>query len=74
MRTALTLLLLAVAASAQSRKLTEFGEIINPLGLREMKDYPNLTAAMAARGWNESRIRKVMGENWVRLLVEVWGE
>lgn len=56
-----------------ARKLTEFGDIINPAGIREIKDYPNLTAAMQKRGWKESRIRKVMGENWVRLLKEVWG-
>lgn len=57
-----------------ARKLTEFGEIVNPAGIREIKDYPNLTAAMQKRGWKESRIRKVMGENWVRLLKDVWGE
>jgi membrane dipeptidase len=56
-----------------ARKLTEFGDIINPAGMREIKDYPNLTATMAKRGWKEARIRKVMGENWVRLLKEVWG-
>jgi membrane dipeptidase len=57
-----------------ARKLTEFGDIVNPAGIREIKDYPNLTAAMQKRGWKEPRIRKVMGENWVRLLKEVWGE
>jgi membrane dipeptidase len=56
-----------------ARKLTEFGDIVNPAGMREIKDYPNLTAAMEQRGWKETRIRKVMGENWVRLLQEVWG-
>jgi membrane dipeptidase len=55
-----------------ARKLTEFGDIINPAGMREIKDYPNLTAAMEKRGWKEARIRKLMGENWVRLLKEVW--
>jgi len=55
-----------------ARKLTEFGDIINPEGMREIKDYPNLTAAMEKRGWKEARIRKVMGENWVRVLKEVW--
>jgi membrane dipeptidase len=55
-----------------ARKLTEFGDIINPAGMREIKDYPNLTAAMEKRGWKETRIRKVMGENWVRVLKEVW--
>ena len=56
-----------------ARKLTEFGEIINPAGMREIKDYPNLSAAMVKRGWKEARIRKVMGENWVRMLREIWG-
>ena len=56
-----------------ARKLTEFGDIINPAGMREIKDYPNLTAAMEKRGWKEARIRKLMGENWVRLLKDVWG-
>jgi len=41
--------------------------------MREIKDYPNLTAAMEKRGWKEARIRKLMGENWVRLLKQVWG-
>jgi len=35
---------------------------------------PNLTAAMEMRGWKEARIRKVMGENWVRVLKDVWGK
>ena len=25
------------------------------------------------RGWSESRIRKVMGENWLRVLRDAWG-
>ena len=57
----------------RSRKLTEFGEILNPQGLRTIGEFPNLTAAMQRRGWNETRIRRVMGENWVRVLGEVWG-
>ena len=56
-----------------ARKLTEFGAIINPAGMREIKDYPNLTATMEKRGWKEGRMRKIMGENWLRLLKEIWG-
>ena len=56
------------------RKLTEFGDIINPQGMRTIGDFPNLTEAMERAGWAEPKIRKVMGENWVRLLGEVWGE
>ena len=57
----------------RSRKLTEFGEILNPQGLRTIGEFANLTAAMQRRGWRETRIRRVMGENWVRVLGEVWG-
>jgi membrane dipeptidase len=57
----------------RSRKLTEFGEILNPQGFRTLGEFPNLTAAMERRGWSETRICKVMGENWVRVLKQVWG-
>jgi len=29
---------------------------------------------MERAGWPEPKIRKIMGENWVRLLAGVWGE
>ena len=46
-----------------ARKLTEFGEIINPAGMREIKDYPNLTVAMEKRGWHAARVRKPMSRS-----------
>ena len=55
------------------RKLVEFGEISNPLGLQTLGEYPNLTDAMLRGGWSENKVRKIMGENWLRLLREVWG-
>ena len=55
------------------RKLTDFGEISNPEGLRAIGEFPNLTAAMQRAGWPERKIRNVMGENWLRVLGEVWG-
>ncbi|MBT5664677.1 MAG: peptidase M19, partial [Rhodospirillaceae bacterium] len=55
------------------RKLTDFGEITNPEGIRTIGEFPNLTAAMVRAGWNEAKIRKVLGENWLGLLSEVWG-
>jgi membrane dipeptidase len=55
------------------RKLTEFGDIVNPAGIQTIGDYPNLTAAMLRAGWAAGRIRKVMGENWIRVLRDVWG-
>ncbi len=55
------------------RRLTNFGRIINPEGIRTIGEFPNLTAAMEKAGWTESRIRKVMGGNWVNTFREVWG-
>lgn len=57
-----------------ARSLTRFGEIINPRGLQTIAEFPNLTRAMEQRGWPESRIEKIMGENWIALLRQVWGE
>lgn len=57
-----------------ARRLTEFGTIANPRGLRTIGEFPNLTAAMNRVGWSGARVRKVMGENWLRLLAEVWHE
>ncbi len=57
----------------EARKLVDFGDIVYPEGMRRIADFPKLTAAMLRAGWPEARIRKVMGENWVRVLAEVWG-
>jgi len=56
-----------------ARELVEFGEIVNPAGIRRIGDFPNLTAAMEHAHWPERKIRKIMGENWLRVLGEVWG-
>jgi len=50
------------------------GDVVNPAGMRTIGDFPNLTAAMEDAGWPETKIPKVMGENWLRLLTDVWGE
>lgn len=56
-----------------ARQLTEFGEIINPKGIRTIGEFPNLTDALLRRGHSEERVCKIMGQNWLRLLEEVWG-
>ncbi|MGH8353612.1 MAG: peptidase M19, partial [Pseudomonas sp.] len=33
-----------------------------------------LTETLRKRGVPERVVRKVMGENWVRVLADVWGE
>lgn len=55
------------------RRLTSFGEIVNPAGIRTISDFPNIADAMSAAGWSDARIEKVLGRNWLDLLTEVWG-
>lgn len=57
-----------------ARRLTRFGKIVNPAGIRTLGEFPNLTAALLKHGFSESRVRKIMGENWMRILSDVWGE
>ncbi|SEF65419.1 dipeptidase [Marinobacterium lutimaris] len=57
-----------------ARRLTNFGKIINPKGIRTLGEFPNLTEALLKDGFSETQVRKIMGENWVRILGEVWGE
>ncbi|MEH6576302.1 MAG: dipeptidase [Amphritea sp.] len=56
-----------------ARRLTRFGEIINPLGIRTVGEFPNLTEALLRNGFSETQVRKIMGDNWVNLLKDVWG-
>jgi membrane dipeptidase len=55
------------------RRLTDFGSIVNPEGIRTIGDFPNLTAAMERAGWSEDRIEKIIGGNWMRVFKTVWG-
>ncbi|MCV6612076.1 MAG: dipeptidase [Amphritea sp.] len=57
-----------------ARRLTRFGEIINPKGIRTVGEFPNLTEALLRHGFSETQTRKIMGDNWVNLLKDVWGE
>ncbi len=57
-----------------ARELTRFGKIVNPEGIRTIGEFPNLTAALLRNGFSEELTRKLMGENWLRILGEVWGE
>lgn len=54
------------------RKLVDFKNAINLNGFETLDKFPVLTTAMEKRGWSTGRIERVMGENWLRLLGEVW--
>ncbi len=55
-----------------ARQLTEFGPVKFPDGLGAIGDMANLTKGMADAGWRESRIHKILGENWLALLETAW--
>lgn len=38
-----------------------------PIGIRDVRDFPKLTEAMIKRGWSETRIRKFLGLNLLRV-------
>jgi membrane dipeptidase len=44
-----------------------------PLGLEDVSKMPALTAALVKRGYKEHDIRKIMGENYLRVIREVVG-
>lgn len=55
------------------RRLTNFGKVVNPDGIRTIGDFPNLAGAMQKQGWSASRIEKVLGKNWMGFFHQVWG-
>lgn len=57
----------------RGRRLTDFGIVLNPRGIRTIGEMPNLTEAMERAGWKASRIAKVIGGNWLRFFEDVWG-
>lgn len=44
-----------------------------PRGMRDIRDLPMLTDAMVGRGWSETRIRKFLGGNLLRIVGQVTG-
>lgn len=42
-------------------------------GFEKISELPNVTAGLIRRGWSTGEIRKVLGENWLRVYEKVWG-
>jgi membrane dipeptidase len=57
-----------------ARRLTSFGKIVNPEGIRTVGEFPNLTEALLKHGFSATDVARIMGGNWVRVLKDVWGE
>ena len=54
------------------RRLTTFGELSFPKGIERIEDFPNLMGAMERKHWPAKKIERVLGQNWLRLLSDVW--
>jgi len=56
-----------------ARELTPYGQekVVKPLG--PLSERAALAEAMVRAGWSETRMRKVLGGNWMRYLHDVWG-
>jgi membrane dipeptidase len=50
----------------------DFLPVINPKGIESAREFPNITAALVDHGYPESHVRKIMGENFMRVFREVW--
>lgn len=44
-----------------------------PAGMGTPKEMPNLTAKLLAHGYSVAETRKILGENWLRVMRAVWG-
>ncbi|HEV2271662.1 MAG TPA: dipeptidase [Steroidobacteraceae bacterium] len=44
-----------------------------PEGIETPRTLPNLTARLLGRGYREIDVRKILGENWLRVMRAVWG-
>ncbi|WP_347558238.1 membrane dipeptidase [Robbsia sp. KACC 23696] len=56
-----------------ARQLTPFGhdKVVKPLG--PLAERPPLAEAMSRAGWSDEKMIKVLGENWMRYLKQIWG-
>lgn len=59
-----------------ARELTRFGSvpIEKPRGFARIREFPAATAAMLRRGYPETLVRGLLGENLLRVLRQAWNE
>ena len=42
-------------------------------GFENISELPNVTAGLLGRGWSSADVRRVLGENWLRVYEKAWG-
>src|ERR1700730_10129637 len=50
---------------------SDFDGAVMPLGMQDVTHIPQITDALLKKGYSESDIRKILGENTLRVLIEV---
>jgi membrane dipeptidase len=45
---------------------------VGPKGFETIDEFPNVTAGLLERGHSESDVRKILGENFLRVFAETW--
>jgi membrane dipeptidase len=55
------------------REMISDGTWMYAKGFENISELPNVTRALIKRGWSTGEIRKVLGENWLRVYEKVWG-
>ena len=44
-----------------------------PAGIETPDKLPNLTTGLLRRGFSDDGVKKILGENWLRVFEAVWG-
>jgi len=57
-----------MAADAYSQEMPWF----YVKGFENIRELPNVTQGLLQRGWTAAEVRKVLGENWLRVYEQVW--
>lgn len=60
--------------SKKGPQLTLNHPLKNPRGILSVADFPNLTTSLLDNGYSEENVRKIMGQNIIRLFSEAWQE
>ena len=45
---------------------------VGPKGFETVDEFPNVTAGLLERGYAEADVRKILGENFLRVFAETW--
>ena len=46
---------------------------LGPTGFERVDDFPNVTLGLLGRGYDDQDVRKILGENFLRVFEETWG-